>query len=217
MKLKTITTSLISILLLLLSIQTMAKFVPEQEAEKIARNFFAERYYNFLRDNNNTLSSRISPETIQFEEARIIQDQNHILIYVFNRPNNGGYILISADDKAFPVLNYAFSGRYNPNDEKLPEGLAYFIEGYKQQIAYAVEKDISTTQQITEAWKRYSTASLKSQVKGQSSLTDSIAWNQDCYFNALCPTDPNAGSGLCNHVPGGCVATGMGTVWKNHA
>ncbi|MCF8331083.1 MAG: C10 family peptidase [Bacteroidales bacterium] len=217
MKLKTITTSFISVLLLLISIEAFAKFVPEQEAETIARNFFAERYYNYLLGNNKALTSDIRPGQIQFEEAKLIEDHNQTLIYVFNRPYNGGYILVSADDKAFPILNYAFKGHYNPKDENIPEGLRYFIEGYKQQIAYAVEKDISSNQQTSEAWKKYSTSSLKSQVKGQAPLTDSIAWNQDCYFNALCPTDPNAGAGLCNHVPVGCVATAMGIVMKYHS
>ena len=39
----------------------------------------------------------------------------------------------------------------------------------------------------------------------------STTWNQDCYYNQLCPT---ATGGPCNKVYAGCVATAMAQIMK---
>jgi hypothetical protein len=39
-------------------------------------------------------------------------------------------------------------------------------------------------------------------------------WNQSCFYNELCPSDPNAPYGYCGHVPVGCVALAMAQVMK---
>ncbi|MFO8087204.1 MAG: PKD domain-containing protein [Bacteroidales bacterium] len=186
-----------------------AAFVPVETAEQVARNFYYHHYN--AEETGNVL---MNPEQVEFERPAVIEQQGEALIYVFNRKGNQGYVLVSADDLAFPVLNYAFKGHYNPNDENMPDGLEYFIEGYKAQIAYAIDHSIEPFPHTEEAWSSYFYGVMQSQIKSQSPLTDSIAWDQGCYFNAMCPSDNNAGSGLCNHVPVGCVATAMGIVMK---
>ena len=40
-------------------------------------------------------------------------------------------------------------------------------------------------------------------------------WDQGCYYNALCPSDPS-GIYTCGHVYTGCVATAMSQIMKYH-
>lgn len=202
--------------LILFSGLANAAHVPVNAARKVAKNFFHSHYVDYVNSLENNSGINI-PYQINFQEVKTIKKGNKPLIYVFNRPNNQGYILISADDKTFPVLSYAFRGNFTLNDEKLPDGFQWFLDNYKKQIEKAVNQDLEPLKQTTKTWKKYLSNSGKTQIKSVTPMTDSIAWGQGCYFNELCPYDNQAGSYLCNHTPVGCVATAMSIVMKYHS
>jgi len=45
-----------------------------------------------------------------------MQPNGQPAFYVFDRPNEGGYMLISADDRAYTVLGYTDNGHWDAND-----------------------------------------------------------------------------------------------------
>ena len=55
-------------------------------------------------------------------------------IYVFNRSGKG-YMILSADDVAAPVIGYSDNGRLDPDN--LPENLRFWLELNKEQILRA--------------------------------------------------------------------------------
>lgn len=214
MHFKSFFTTFLAGMLLLLSTVAFAKYVPVQQAETVARNFFFSRYQQYLEVNKPEAAAEFRASDIRFSEVIPVKQSGHVLAWVFNRDKQQGYIVIAADDKAFPVLNYAFSGSLNPKAENLPDGLQWFLNSYYDQIQRAIEEDLQPLIQTERAWQDYASANVKSQVKGQTPMTDSIPWDQGCFYNAQCPVDNS--SGLCNHVPVGCVATAMGIVMKYH-
>lgn len=203
-------------IILLLASSVHAAHVPVDKARQVAKNFYMSRLQDHLTSQSSVYQAQL-PQSIEFSQVKRIKNNGQTLIYAFNRPNNQGYILISADDAAFPFLSYAFKGNYNPSENALPEGFRWFLDNYIEQIGTAIESSIQPFQRTVNAWREYSSPIQQNQVKSVTPLTDSIAWGQGCYFNELCPYDNQAGSYLCNHTPVGCVATAMSIVMKYHS
>lgn len=114
-------------------------------------------------------------------------------IYVFDRPESKGYLIVSADDAAIPVLGYADSGSFD--SEEMPPQLKWWLSEYAAQISSFSANDISS-KKITRSGK----AAVSPLVK--------TTWNQGTPYNNLCPS---VGNSKC---PTGCVATAMAQVMK---
>ncbi len=54
--------------------------------------------------------------------------------YVFNNCEEGGYIIVSGDDRAVPVLGYCDRDEFDP--ENVPGGLQSLLYGYSQEIEF---------------------------------------------------------------------------------
>jgi hypothetical protein len=65
----------------------------------------------------------------------IKKNQSNILYYIINF-EEGGFMLISADERFFPVLAYSFQGRFNPDD--VPENCRTWLDIYETQINQAL-------------------------------------------------------------------------------
>lgn len=114
-------------------------------------------------------------------------------IYVFDRPNSNGYLIVSGDDKAIPVLGYADNGNFDSED--MPPQLEWWLSEYAAQIEAASPKE-SPVQRTTRAGKTAISPLVKTK------------WNQGTPYNNLCPA---VGTTKC---PSGCVATAMAQVMK---
>ncbi len=123
--------------------------------------------------------------------------------YVFNI-SAGGFIIISSDDAAYPVLGYSTEGSFG--QETMPPAFAGMLEGFTEQISIIKSTGMQANSETAMAWKMLS--------EGQSYKTKSTSvapllhclWDQGGPYNALCPQDP-AGPG--GRVYAGCVATAM--------
>lgn len=120
-------------------------------------------------------------------------------VYVFNQPQNGGMMFLSADDIAMPVLGYTDSGCFDSSD--VPPVVAYWLGEYAREIEYAKRsgRAVSSARQAYPSSWTYVHPRLTTQ------------WNQDAPYNRLTPELGNS------HAPTGCVATAMAQVmnyWK---
>lgn len=122
--------------------------------------------------------------------------------YVFN-VDLKGFIIVSADDIAEPILGYSIEGTFNKNE--MPQNVAKWLEGYKKEISYAIEQKILPSQNIQEKWKSLLSNQIGNSIE-KSSVNPLIKtkWDQSPYYNALCP----GGS------VSGCVATAMAQIMK---
>lgn len=110
-------------------------------------------------------------------------------VYVFE--TNPGYLILSADDVAVPVLGYSDTGKIGNND--MPSGLAYWLNSYANEIDWAVTNNIPTSQATT------------SPAINMNPITPLIKtqWNQSAPYNNDCPQFNGETSVT------GCVATAM--------
>lgn len=130
-------------------------------------------------------------------------------IYVF-RFENSGYILVSADNRAFPVLAYSFEDDFNIDD--IAPASKLWLDKYLEQFDIIEENSLEATENIKTAWKSYSSNSNAnlSEAKGVPILL-TTKWNQNYPYNYFCPLH-TAGPG--GRVYAGCVATAMAQVMK---
>lgn len=118
-------------------------------------------------------------------------------LYVFNRAAaDGGFVILSADDVACPVLGYSDSGEFSVTD--MPENLRAWLDTYSSQIAAAA----AAGGRVFAAPADGSLASIEPIV--------STHWNQDYPFNAM---TPKVGNDYCVT---GCVATAIAQVINKH-
>ena len=183
-----------------------AKEVPVKIAKQIAINLYCERAF-----------IGIQPERDQaiISEEYIISHNSSPLFYIFNIDNNKGFIIISADDGAYPVLGYSLQGRYN--QKNIPAAFSSLLNNYKEQITFIKNNNLSGTSIIDSLWENYSSKNFVSS-KYISNVTPLINthWGQGCYYNDSCPAQINVPPNYCGHVPTGCVATAMAQIMKFH-
>lgn len=114
--------------------------------------------------------------------------------YLFSA-RSGGYMLVSADDIATPLLGYGDS-RIDP--DSLPDNLRWWMDEYRRQIEAASAAGV----------KAYSETPRKQRKAIASMLA--TAWGQDNPYNLECPYLNGAPSAT------GCVATAMAQVMNYH-
>lgn len=54
--------------------------------------------------------------------------------YVFNIDSDGGYVIVSGDDRMPDVLGYSYSGTFMP--DKIPANMRAWLDGYAEQYEY---------------------------------------------------------------------------------
>ncbi|NTV84127.1 MAG: hypothetical protein HGA23_07495, partial [Bacteroidales bacterium] len=184
--------------LFLLTFNSFAQIVEPDYARKIALGTFSE-----LRKGSGA--------AIITGDSVIYDDRNQPLLYIFNE-SKGGFIIISADKRTYPLLGWSESGISSSEDPGLPPALIEMIGNWKEQISYCRTQDLSPGIGISGLW-----ASLeKGEYAGLNGTKDiapllATNWSQGCGYNALCPVDA---SGPCGRALTGCVATAFAQILK---
>lgn len=198
------TKSLLFSLVMLLAFGTgsFAKEVTLKDARQAAKNYFYERV--------NQFRSAVSMDQISISETYVKQANGKNTMYIFNM-ENGGWVIISADDVLEPVIGYSYEGsldnsRNNTNFES-------FLTSYADEIGYAYEHKLSVPATTSAKWEKYTSTNISAlnTAKDTRNVDPLIIhlWNQDSPYNALCPAASNGPGG---HVYAGCVATAMSMV-----
>lgn len=161
---------------LLLSMAVYAKQITEEQALIKAQRFMKGRHF-------------IVQESAQRHAAKNPSVSGY---YVFNVENQGGFVIVSGDDRAPEILGYAEKGHLDV--EKVPCNVRWLLDCYEHAIKNLSQNDARAINRSSRA----SRASIAPLV-----LTE---WGQGTPYNDLCP---NAEGGNCVT---GCVATAMAQV-----
>ncbi len=163
---------------------TFAATVTLDEAKMIASEFLASK-------------TGKAPEAIALTPVETAGSQSTQLYYVFNSVNNQGFVIVSAESSATPILGYSLDNNY-PASSAVPESMQWMLAGIEREIKVAPSQQKSQT-----------TASLRNMARsaGQQSgakLLSTPSWSQEAPFNSMIPGQPLVG----------CVGTAMATVMK---
>lgn len=134
--------------------------------------------------------------------------------YVFNADNNGGFVIVSGDDRTTDILGYSKTG--NLDMEQLPDNLKWWLESYARQIE-ALGTSLEPAQKA-KARGAGDWDAIEPMIKTQ--------WNQYYPYNMMCPDyhgldrrDAGFDKNIDNpnyHCVTGCVATAMAQVLYYH-
>lgn len=121
-------------------------------------------------------------------------------VYVFNRSDASGYLVVSADDESGPaLLGYADTGSFDIVD--VPENVSWWIKQYSQEIASAA--NVRENKGLTPRGE-----DLNIPYFDPVKPICNTRWNQISPYNAMTPMIDGS------HCPTGCVATAMAQAMK---
>lgn len=176
-------------LLLLATALIMASPVNDRQAIRIAENWILEQ------TGTSFTNSSVSP--------LIANSPDNQILVVSLRP--AGYVLISGDDAAVPVIGY--NTEHSWGQFPIPPQLQYMLDNWQGQLRDIVSRKLQATLPISLLWQRYDVAqgsfSPNREFRSVTPLITSL-WGQGTYYNALCPSG----------TPVGCVATAMSQIMR---
>ncbi len=184
-------------ILLFISIISWGKIVKEDVAKSVAINFFKSVYF----DKTGEPIKRLS-----IKNSYSIKSNNEVTYYIFNF-NKYGFVQVSADDAAYPILAFDFNNQVNNNIKA--ENYLNWVNRYIKQINYIREHNIKATKKIAKLWQALKTNNNTIALGKSIDPLLLSKWNQDALYNADCPEDQNGPGG---RVYAGCVATAMAQI-----
>lgn len=178
-------------LLAIFTLPMFAKHVDVENARTVARSFWEQNLGKQTRATFSDVTSRT--EFTNF--------------YIFN--TGDGFVIVSADDIAVPILGYSDAGNFDP--QNIPVNMYEWLQGYENDINRAISDGVSTSAETAANWTKLSRGQGLSPKRSRSvEALVSTKWNQSAPFNNLCPYD-NSHS---ERTVTGCVATAMAQIMK---
>ena len=181
--------TLIVVLALVTAMPTFAERVPMETARKVAATFL----------NNNGAKS------VQLTD--LSTEAGFPNLYIFNAGQ--GFVVMAADDCVQPILGYSLTGNFVA--ENMPTNVNGWLQGYNDEIQYAIENQVRASAETTELWNDLIDGNSKA-AKATTVVAALVQtqWDQDPLYNNLCPYDSNAGELTVT----GCAATAMAQIMK---
>ena len=181
MKLSTLRHGFLTLLLLVLSIcPLLAQQVTKEGALAKANQFMSQ-----LTVAANNRAPRTAPE--------LALASTRTEFYVFNDKTNGGYVVVSGEERMPDVLMYSYNGSYD--EANVPCNMRTMLESYAKRVQFLQQHPEA------QAAKR-SARATKADI---ANLLGNCWYHQGDPYNRLCP---NSG-GRCVT---GCVATAMAQI-----
>jgi hypothetical protein len=191
------------IVLLSISLAGFAGEVSMKSAQTVAINHYFEMF--------NKFEGRLDYQQIGITKTDILKFPGDVDLYLFEI-SQGGFVIVAAEDKVWPVIGYAYEGTYK-NDLSSETNFTLLMKEYACEVSWVRNSNKDCKPEVTAEWYRL----LKStpddllntkDTKGIEPMIHSL-WHQGVPYSLLCPEDPDGGGG---HVVVGCGATSMSQV-----
>ena len=134
-------------------------------------------------------------------------DDGQACFYVF-RMQPKGFVIVSADDRAKPVLGYSTESAFS---DEIPEGLESFFRNYRAGFTDLFASGDPRPDEAVRDWERLAATGRINNERITRELPQLLTctWNQSALYNRRCPVDEEGPDG---HVYAGCVATAMSQI-----
>lgn len=154
---------LLVVILILTPLVCNSEVVSRKEASVIAELFF-----------NAQRGQKMATPNLAFTGREFTTNRLFIPFYVYNHPT-GGFVIISAENKAFPILAYSFNGKMEAG--KLSAGQRALMNLYGRHIEY-VRYVSDTSEDIIQAWNDIK-SHIASILTAPINVTDIlVSWNE---------------------------------------
>ena len=182
-----------------------ANHITQSEALKLAETFVGRQ------DGAASVSLRTQGGQAKTKAVRLTAVDDALTagtLYIFNNDRDGGFVIVSADDRAVnPIVGYADEGSF-PTDE-MPEAMREWLQFYMREA-----EAVNGADGAAVAAPRRARAQRAAEADGEPAevapLLGDIAWNQAEPYNRLTPLING------NHALTGCVATATAQIMYYH-
>lgn len=158
------------------------------DAMELAQTFLAEQVQQGKKAPQSHAGGVSSTQELTLSHTQMLRDNSTPAVYVFN--SEEGFVWVSADDNAKPVLGYSDAGVFNPSD--IPANVRFWLDMY----AHEIERAAAQPRRKAKASATYTPVSPLC----------SATWNQGHPYNSLCPQKDG------ERTVTGCVATAAAQV-----
>lgn len=185
--------------LIVFPILLSAKFVTSERAKIVAKQFYEKQFYKF----NYHLKS------VEINKCNPYYFEGNLTLYIITL-NPKGFVIVSSNDHAFPILGYSFDN--DISIEKLPLSTLTYLNLASVEIIKSSNLKKSAYQNI---WEDIENVPISKTTFSSNSMAPllTLRWDQGVPYNNDCPT---SSSGPGGHCVTGCVATAMAMVMKYH-
>lgn len=173
----------------------MANPVELGTAQKVAKNFYAAKYST----------------TANLALAYTERDANgQPVFYVFNVNTDKGFVIITAEDAAMPIIGYSNEGPFVIPSATNGGNVFFWLQRRKSEVIAMRAHNATATADISDEWATYISNTNAPRTHSVAVVKDSClpllktVWDQSPYYNAYCP-----GGSVT-----GCVATAMAQIMK---
>lgn len=174
--------------------------INSKTAVEVAKNFYFQRIIQF---------QNFEYQNIIIESEFQIKKDKQVAIYIFNIKNHG-FIMISGDDAAIPVIAYDFENQYSTENQA--PAFIDWIEVYAKQIQEIWKNNLQSDRHIDSLWNSYKEVNSNkfTSFNGKTQAPLLISnWDQGAKYNAQCPADQFGPGG---NAYAGCVAVAMAQI-----
>lgn len=190
------------LLLLLLSVVSISVFADNVTVERAT--LLAKKFFKKNVDTRSTVEPQIKlvwdGETAETRGASVEEPT----FYVFNRTDQPGFVIVSAEDATLPIL--AYSTEHNFFVENMPSNLSAWMDRLRTSIKTMRAASEVPSAEVNEAW-----ANLPVYTSGEDELRlETALWNQTNPYNLECPEVDG------KRAVTGCVATAFAIVMRYH-
>jgi len=186
--LRDIRISALFLLSLLLPLTSWAGAINESEARERAEAFLKQRRGGAPRALRTAVKSRRAKDRLATSSCDY---------YIFNVNDDGGFVIVSGDDRTVGILGYADCGHIH--ESSIPDGLQALLDDYSKQMEGIPNQEFSTPGGRRLAPARKAIAPL---IKTR--------WGQTAPYNNNCPVYSE------EKLVTGCVATSMAQIMYYH-
>lgn len=134
-------------------------------------------------------------------------EQGEACFYVFSMQPKG-FVIVSADDRAKPILGYSTEGAFSA---ELPEGVESFFRNYRAGFTDLLASGDPRPAEAVNDWENLAATGKINNERITRTVPKLLTctWNQSALYNRRCPEDTLGPDG---HVYAGCVATAMSQI-----
>ena len=186
-------------IMLLWPLYIFGKPVNQQYALQVAENFINMSQIGA----NGVLCAPAKPIRLAKNAKQVTKNQQ---FYIFQNTDGDGYVIVSADDIARPVLGFSDKG----NVENMPDNMRWWLSEYDREIQWAIAQNLEPDEETLTEWQDLYQAPQAKQADVIVAPLIKTEWSQGTWFNSKCPYDEQAGA----YCKTGCVATAMAQIMK---
>jgi len=203
------------------AVSTLAAPVAPERAQAVAANWMLDRT-GIAHDALPDVERSVAVAAARQAPAYYVVDMNP-----------GGWVIVAADDTAYPIIAYSLNGAAQ-RDDAPPAYVAWMSKvndsiraaaraGARRSVSGTPSSDPATTL-IATAWSYLDEVNFQPQLRTGNALGSTVlsavapllatTWSQGAYYNQFCPAD-NAGPD--RHALVGCCATAFGQILRYHS